>query len=72
MNAIQAKMILDRVRDGWDYSEATITKALFMTGEISEHQFGAMEGGMRSPRLVEPLQETINGTWAGRGPGMVG
>jgi hypothetical protein len=72
MNVIQAKMILDRVREGWDYSETTINRAFFMTGEISEYEFRAMEGGMRSPGLVDPLQETINGTWAGGSPWVVG
>lgn len=72
MNAIQAKMILDRVRDGWDYSEATITRAFFMIGEISEHEFRAMEGGMRSPGVGGPLQEAGNGAWAGGSAGVVG
>ena len=72
MNAIQAKMILDRVREGWDYSEATITRAFFMTGEISEHEFRAMEGGMRSPGVGCPLQNPGTGVWPGRGAGLVG
>jgi hypothetical protein len=72
MNAIQAKMILDRVREGWDYSEATITRAIFMTGEISEHEFRAMEGGMRSPGVGCPLQDPGPGVWPGRGAGVVG
>lgn len=72
MNAVQAKTILDRVRDGWDYSEATITRALFMTGEISEHQFGAMAGGMRSPGMGEPIPEAGAGVWARGSAGVVG
>ena len=72
MNAIQAKMILDRVRDGWDYSEATITRAFFMTGEISEHEFRAMEGGMRSTGVGGPLPETGAGIWARGSAGVVG
>jgi len=65
MNAIQAKMILDRVREGWDYSEATITRAFFITGEISEHELRAMEGRMRSPGVGCPLQDTGDGIWPG-------
>lgn len=72
MNAIQAKMILDRVRDGWDYSEATITRAFFMTGEISEHEFRAMEGGMRSPGVGGPIPEAGAGVWARGSAGVVG
>ena len=72
MNAIQAKMILDRVRDGWDYSEATITRAFFMTGEISEHEFRAMEGGMRSPGVGGPIPEARAGIWARGSAGVVG
>lgn len=72
MNAIQAKMILDRVREGWDYSEATITRAFFMTGEISEHEFRAMEGGMRSTGVGGPLPETGAGIWARGSAGVVG
>jgi len=72
MNAIQAKMILDRVREGWDYSEATITRAFFMTGEISEHELRTMESGMRSPGMGCPLQEAGDGAWAGGSAGVVG
>lgn len=72
MNAIQAKTILDRVREGWDYSEATITKAFFMTGEISEHQFGAVAGGVRSPGVDDPIRKTSAGAWPGGSAGVVG
>lgn len=72
MNVIQAKMILDRVREGWDYSEVTITKALFMTGEISEQHTGAVAGGMRSAGMDNPVRETSAGAWAGRSEGVVG
>lgn len=72
MNAVQAKTILDQVRDGWDYSEATITRALFMTGEISEHQFGAMAGGVRSPGMDDPIRKTRTGIWSGGSAGVVG
>lgn len=63
MNTIQANKILDQVRGGADYSEATITKALFLVGEIDEHQYRAMEGGMRSPGMDCALQEAGTGAW---------
>jgi hypothetical protein len=72
MNAIQAKTILDRVRDGWGYSEFTIMKAFFMTGEISEQEFRAVESGMRSPGMDGTLQHTGKGTWPGGSEGVVG
>ena len=72
MNTIDANRILDEVRDGADYSEAVITKALFMTGEISEHEFGRMEGRVRGPGMDSPIQEAGIGVRAERSPGMVG
>lgn len=72
MNTIQAMKILDRVREGASYSEATITKALFIVGEIDEHEFGKMESGMRSPGMGSALQKTGIGIWSKGGPGLVG
>lgn len=72
MNTIEANRILDAVRDGADYSQAVITKALFMTGEIDEHQFGRMAGRVRSPGMDSPVQEAGIGVRAERSAGMVG
>lgn len=72
MNTIQAHRILDQVRDGADYSEATITRALFMVGEIDEHEFRRMESGVRSPGMDCTVQETCAGTRAERSPCLVG
>lgn len=72
MNTMQASKILDQVREGADYSEATITRALFMVGEIDEHEFRRMESGMRSPRMDCAVQETRTGTRAQRSPCVVG
>lgn len=72
MNTLQAMKILDQVRGGADYSEATITRALFLVGEIDEHEFRGMESGMRSPGMDCPFQEAGTGTRPERSPGMVG
>lgn len=72
MNTIQANKILDQVRGGMDYSEATITRALFMAGEIDEHEFRRMESGLRSPRMDCPIQKAGDGTRAERSESVVG
>lgn len=63
MNTLQAMKILDQVREGADYSEATITRALFMVGEINEQQYTAMATGMRSQRMDGAVQEKVIGAW---------
>lgn len=63
MNTIEAMKILDAVRDGADYSETVITRALFLTGEISEDEFGRMASGMRSEGMDCAVQKTNDGTW---------
>lgn len=72
MNTLQAMKILDQVREGADYSEATITRALFLVGEIDEHEFRGMESGMRGPGVDCPVQKTRTGTRAERSPCLVG
>lgn len=34
MNYYQAKRILDRIKDGWNYPESVITEALRMCGDL--------------------------------------
>ena len=57
MSYEQAQKILDRVREGWDYPEATIRRCLFLTGDLESHE------ELRGPGVDGPVQEE---DWRGR------
>lgn len=72
MNILQAEKILSKVREGADYSEATITRALFMVGEIDGHEFGGVAGMDRGPGVDKTIPEKTDGIGAFRGQSVVG
>lgn len=43
MTLAEARAILDRVREGEQFSVVVITKALWMTGDLDEKQLEIME-----------------------------
>lgn len=47
----QAQKILDRVREGWDYPEATVRRCLWLTGDLEPHE------ELRGEGVDSPLQE---------------
>lgn len=49
---MNAKQLLDKVRDGQNFSYAEITAALIATGDLD----GRMAAGVRSPRVDEALE----------------
>jgi len=57
MNYEQATRILDRLRDGWQFSEFVTLRALELTGDYDPD---------RSPRMGEVLSEESNGMWEKR------
>ena len=72
MNTSQAERILDQVRDGADYSRFAVTHALFLVGEIDEHEFERMARRMRSAGMDGPLQTESRNTRCSGGAGLVG
>ena len=62
MNHYEANRILDRVREGQQFSEFVITRALELTGDYEEH---------RSPRMDQALSEESLGGGQGRSPILV-
>ena len=67
MNHKEANTILDRHKEGSHaYSLLTITKALYLTGDIGAHE------ELRSEGMVDPLSGEGEGSWAERSEEMVG
>jgi hypothetical protein len=64
VNILEANKILNRVRDGVPYPERVINKALFMTGDMDDEQFTAVESGMRGKGMDYPVQEAGQRTWS--------
>ncbi|MFZ9069370.1 MAG: hypothetical protein ACO23R_18530 [bacterium] len=67
MNFYQANKILDRVRDGENYSIQTINKALELTGDLEPR--GIEELG--SSGMDQQVQEEDQRPWGIRSPSMV-
>lgn len=63
MKHCDAVRILDRVKDGWLFSESTISRALFMTGDLDEHELERMDARMRGSRMGDALQEKAPRGW---------
>ena len=67
MNLFQANQILDRHKEGSHaYSLLTITKALYLTGDIGAHE------ELRSEGMVDPLPGEREESWTERSQEMVG
>lgn len=67
MNLQQANKILDRHKEGSHaYSLLTITKALYLTGDIGTHE------ELRSARLDQEIPGEDEGGWTERSQEMVG
>ena len=67
MNLFQANQILDRHKEGSHaYSLLTITKALYLTGDIGAHE------ELRSEGMVDSLSGEGEGSWTERSEEMVG
>ena len=67
MNLQQANTILDRHKEGSHaYSLLTITKALFITGDVGTHE------ELRSEGLAQEIPGESQGSWSKRSPEMVG
>lgn len=67
MNLFQANLILDRHKEGSHaYSLLTITKALYLTGDIGAHE------ELRGERMVDSLSGEDEGSWTERSEEMVG
>ena len=67
MNLHQANTILDRHKEGSHaYSLLTITKALYLTGDIRAHE------ELRSEGMVDSLSGEDEGSWTKRSEEMVG
>lgn len=64
MNIPEANKILDRVRDGVAYPEHVINKALFMTGDMSDEHYTAVESGMRSKGVDFQIQKEGQRAWS--------
>ena len=64
MNRSDAKQLLDRVKDGADYSYEQISAALFATGDIHAR--------MRSPRVDSALQKQNEPSGQRNGAALVG
>jgi hypothetical protein len=58
----EATAILNRVREGQQFSEFVITRALELTGDYEEH---------RSPRMDQALPQEGDGGGQGRSPILV-
>ena len=56
MSHFEATKILNRIKDGADYTLATINQALFLTGDIDEHKFNRVDGSDRSARVGFQIQ----------------
>lgn len=56
MDLTKAKTILDRVRDGMEYSPFVINQALFLTGDLDEHQYARMDEELRGKRMDSTTQ----------------
>ena len=54
----QANRILDRTREGWEFSEFVVTRALELTGDYEPNG---------SDGVDSPLQEKILGGWQSGG-----
>ena len=57
MNHEQATKILDKLRDGWQFSEFVTLRALELTGDYDPE---------RSQRMGETLSEKDDGAWESR------
>ena len=68
MNYYQAQNLLDEIREGAQYSLATINKALELTGDIDGH--GTFQK-LRSSRMDSAIPQASNGGWEGRSLGVV-
>ena len=67
MNLHQANTILDRHKEGtYAYSLLTITKALYLTGDIGAHE------ELRGEGMVDSLSGEGEGSWTERSEEMVG
>ena len=67
MNVEQANRILDRHKEGSHaYSLLTITKALYLTGDLGSHE------ELRSEGMVDSLPGKSEGSWTERSEEMVG
>ena len=67
MNHKEANTILDRHKEGSHaYSLLTITKALYLTGDIGAHE------ELRSEGMVDSLSGEGEGSWTERSKEMVG
>ena len=56
MSHYEAIKILDRIKDGANYSLATINQALFLTGDIDGYQFSGMDGSYGSAGMDCAIQ----------------
>jgi hypothetical protein len=67
MNLFEANKILDRHKEGSHaYSLLTITKALYLTGDIGAHE------ELRGPGLDQEIPGEDEGSWTERSQEMVG
>ena len=68
MNYYQAQNLLDEIREGAQYSLATINKALELTGDIDGH--GTFQK-LRSSGMDSAVSQTATGRWKGRSSSVV-
>ena len=71
MNMIEARRILDRLKDGAAYPLHTINRALEMTGDLNERHIEGMDAGMRGERMDHAIQEAQPRVWCQRSEGLV-
>lgn len=72
MNMLDARKILDSLKDGAAYPLHTINQALEMTGDLNERQMERIHAGMRGERMDNAIQETLPRVWCQRSPRLVG
>jgi hypothetical protein len=68
LNYYQAQNLLDEIREGAQYSLATINKALELTGDIDGH--GTFQK-LRSSGMDSAVSQAATGRWEGRSSNVV-
>ncbi len=76
MSNDKAHQLLDKAREGQTFAYDEITAALVATGDLAgwreTHLVGSLAAGMRSQRLVAPLEDLPAGTRDTAGECLVG
>lgn len=72
MNTIDAGAVLDRVKEGHDYSPQTIAWALVMTGDMDESEYQRIYAPVRSAGVAGSVSEKDSGIGQAGSAGLVG